>query len=216
MAIGAVLLTASVANASPLISIGVVEDGVNPATVSTGEGGFVSASGNSTDFSCTVSAVGSPLLPQPTLDTSSIDVASASATPHTRGIFIAEQGLTKPQGLAASLSGFTANNFTGNITSVTEYTFVDNTNSLWGGTELTSQVFTPIGLGSDSDIDPVNFSSPFSETAEDVIQTSGAGSVNDTIHLSDVPEPAFFAVLGIGVAGGFLTRRRGASFPAAA
>jgi hypothetical protein len=81
MAIGAVLLTASVANASPLISIGVVEDGVNPATVSTGEGGFVSASGNTTDFSCRVSAVGSPLLPQRTLDTSSIDGASASATP---------------------------------------------------------------------------------------------------------------------------------------
>jgi hypothetical protein len=225
MAVGAMMLSASMANASPTtptISIGIVEGGGLPTSaIATGVGsavatGFIGGTTNNPDFSYTVTAQGSPFLSEPTLDTDSIDVQFSGTAPHSLEIFVTETGLTQPVGLASILSGFTSNTFTGNITSVTESTHFDNGDDLWIGTQLASQTFTT-GLDAVSDIDPMDFTGTFSETAEYVIQTSGgSGSVNDTINISDAPEPASLAVLGVGIVGVMFTRRRGFSFGAAA
>jgi len=195
---GAVLLT-SVARADT-ITIGLQEAGFNSGSVFTetsSTSGSVTFSGSYGTFSFNaITAVGSPALPQPQLDSTSIDVSSSGTGTIT--VYVTEQGITSPTGVLNLLSGFTSNFLTAGWT-LTEATYVDVGNGLYAITSpLGSQTFTALGSASSANLTP-SLSSPFSETEVFTITASGAGRSNGTIATQLVPEPATLSLLGMGL-----------------
>jgi len=179
------------------ISIG-VDCGGGITTVASGSGTATFA-GICGAFNITsATATGTPIVPEPTLLTQTID-ATANAG-GTLKIFITEQGLTFPTPSGLLLSGFTSNVFFGPATSVEEQTFVDAGNGLFGGTPLASATFT--GINSTTSLDlATTGTGPFSETAVYTITAAGAGAAfNDTINIT-LPEPASLSMVGFGLLG---------------
>ena len=179
-----------------LISIGLQESGVNGGAIDT----VASASGHAvyagTFGSFTISvvtALGSPPLAQPIFQTTADDYSSSAGT---ITVWITEQGLTAPTGPNKFLSGLTANLFNGSVTSVSESTLISTGNALFGGTVLATNTFPTMGSVAYTDLTP-SLANPYSETVEYVVTLgSGGGSVNDTINISAVPEPASLGLLG--------------------
>jgi hypothetical protein len=211
----AVLALASGAQADN-ISIALQEDGgaiTLVASSSTGYASFVGTYGTFTFNS--VSGTGFPNLAEPSLASTSLDVQNSYAPgTHTLNVFVTQSGVTSPTGVNSFLSSFTSQAFTGLIFSVTEQTFIDTTNGLYGGTLLASSTFTGIGSNSSVNNTP-SLSNPYSETVEYTIITNGAGRVNDTIDIdpsqpTPVPEPSGSSLLlsAFGVGGLLLTKRR--------
>src|ERR1700712_1578597 len=96
-------ISISPAVAVPTISIAVLQHSGAPVAgdvvVNAATSGNVNYSGSTTGFALVnITAVGSPILPQPTLQTSSIDVKSVSTGDKYLYIYITEQGLTSPLG----------------------------------------------------------------------------------------------------------------------
>jgi hypothetical protein len=203
------LLWASAAHAT-LISIGLQEAGVNGGvvtTVATDSGtGAASISDSYGTFTNSISAIGSPVLTEPQLDSASINVSTAVAGEIT--VYVTETGLTTPTGINKFLSSFTSNLFSGAVTSVIEETLLSTTNQLYLGTALAATKFTT----SNQTAYATTTTAPltlYSETEKYFITFAGSGDVNDTIDLKQaVPEPASLAIMGAGLIGLSMIRRR--------
>lgn len=215
LALGVGLLVASALSATSahasLLSIGLQEAGYNGGAIKTvatdGGSGSVNYNGAFGSFTLNnINAVGSPVLQAPNLDSNAINVSDTVGG--TLTIYVTEAGLTSPHGVNLFLSAFTSNIFNGAVKSVGESTYVSTSNALYGGTLLASRLFTGLATQSIVNATP-SLGALYSETEEFVITTTGAGDVNDTIDITNVPEPASFAVLGAGlIALGVTLRRR--------
>ena len=136
--------------------------------------------------------------------------ATATGTSDALDIFVSVSDITGLSGLKTAQSGLTVNFLTAGWT-VTESTFEDNTNTVFGMANLlTTRTFTS-GPDIFSGLASVSVTSPFSVTELYRISSNGLiGAANDTIDLSAVvPEPSTWAMLGIGFAGlGYIGFRR--------
>jgi PEP-CTERM motif len=136
--------------------------------------------------------------------------ATTAGTSDVLDIFVSVSGITGLSGLKTALTGLTVNFLTAGWT-VTESTFEDNTNTVFGmANSLTTHTFT-LGPDTFSGFASVTVTTPFSVTELYEISSNGLrGAANDTIDLSAVvPEPSTWAMLGIGFAGlGFVGYRK--------
>ena len=143
------------------------------------------------------------------LDSNAISATSTGSS-DALDVYVSVSDITGLSGLKSALSGLTVNFLTPGWT-VTETTFEDNTNTVFGTMNLlTTHTFTS-GPDTFTGLASVNVTSPFSVTELYVVQSKGlVGAANDTIDITAVvPEPSTWAMLGIGFAAvGFIGFRR--------
>jgi hypothetical protein len=194
---------------SATISIGTSINGGAIKTQSSGAApGPVTFSGAVGSYDLdTVSAVD---LTAASLDSNSIN-ATTLGTKDTLNVFVSVSDITTVSGLVQALSGLTVNFLTPGWT-VTESTFEDSSNTVFGtGTPLATNTFTS-GPDTFTLLTPVSVTAPFSVTEEFVINSNGiSGAGNNTIDLSGaVPEPSTWVMMALGfVALGYAAIRRG-------
>ncbi len=151
---------------------------------------------------------GYAILPSGTFDTGTIDAATTVATSDLLYVWITQTGLTQPTGAVDFFSAFTTN-ILNNGWSVQEITYASLADAKFGGTQLSTTTFTGTGLETASGTAPFNISgTPFSITAEYILTPNSVkGSANSTINII-TPEPASMMLLGAGLLGLGIFRRR--------
>jgi hypothetical protein len=159
----------------------------------------------------TYSASGSPLIPEPTLQSNTINVNSKGAG--TLTLYVTEQGLSTPTGINEFISSFTTNTLSSGIASVDESTLISLADALYTGTTLSTVTVTSSGPTANITAATPFLAAPYSETEKYVISTTGAGNTNDTIDIAAapkaVPEPSSLGLLSSGLFGiGLLGLRR--------
>jgi hypothetical protein len=149
------------------------------------------------------------------LDSNSIN-ATATGTFDTLDIFVSASDITSFNGVVQALSGLTVN-FLSRGWTVTESTFEDNSNTVFGTTGASVTLLATKTFSSGPDIftknTPVSVTSPFSVTEEFTVRSNGfSGAANNTIDLSGtVPETSTWAMLVLGFMGlGYTAFRRNA------
>lgn len=152
----------------------------------------------------------------PSLDLSSVDINSSAGG--TLVVTLSASGFTSPVGAANWLSQFSGNFVIGSGT-VELQTYLNNNDtllSLNGATLLNTltDTATPFGL---SDVTSALADGSFALTEVLTITTTGAAHVSLDGSITEVPEPASMALLGIGMIGtGVMARRRRPSMPTVA
>jgi hypothetical protein len=149
------------------------------------------------------------------LDSNSINGTSLG-TFDTLNIFVSASDITSFSGVVQALSGLTVNFLTPGW-SVTESTFEDNSNKVFGTTanSLTATLLAENTFTAGPDTfkltTPVSVTAPFSVTEEFVIKSNGfSGAANNTIDLSGtVPEASTWLMMTLGFVGlGYAAVRR--------
>lgn len=130
--------------------------------------------------------------------------ASSKGTTDTLDIYVTVSDVTTPATAASFLSGLTVN-FLSKGWTVTESTFEDNSNTVFGtATLLATNSFAPPGPDTFTKFTTVGLASPVSVTELYEVRSNGfSGSANNTIDISAsvIPEPATWAMMLLGFAG---------------
>jgi len=205
------LLWATGAFALPVsVDASLTAPGIAPFTnICSGNGNCSSPTAVSVgSWSISASVSGTPPQTQGTLLSQTIDVETSGSG--TIWIFANETGLTSPLGTNNWVSSFTANLLPAGW-SVLERTCLVNSGVVdVCSPTLHQATLTSIGT-SGPFTDSFTTTSPYTAVEEYIITATGTGSANLTINLSPAaaPEPASLALLGAGLAGlGLLRRRR--------
>jgi PEP-CTERM motif len=158
-------------------------------------------------FTLTGNALGSPTVPEPNLDSGTISVSSKAGG--TLDVYFTELNLSVTA-FSGFISSFTNQLMTKGVTSVTESTYT-GVGDYDLANLLSTMTFTAEGSTADFAGTPAGLAPGYSVTEKYEIVFAKAGQANDTINLQSVPEPASLAVLGVGVWGLGMIRRRKAS-----
>lgn len=199
---GLVLLLASGAYGDDVF-IGLGVNGGAPSPFAASATGTVTYSNPAfLGWNVNATAFGSPGAgPEPNLEGFTVNASDISAGVTSLQVYITEAGLSSPTGVNTFVSGLTSNFILGGIASVTESTYVDTGNGLFSlASLLSSATFTGIGHQSLSATTP-SLVSPYSETEFFDIAATGVGTVQDTITISNVPEPGTLTLFGSGLIG---------------
>ena len=136
--------------------------------------------------------------------------ATSTGTLDVLDVYVSVSDITGLSGLKEALSGLTVN-FLSPGWSVSESTFEDNTNTVFGTMNLLATRTFTSGPDAFASLNSVNVTSPFSVTERYQISSGGvSGAANDTIDLSAVvPEMSTWAMMLLGFVGlGFAGYRR--------
>jgi hypothetical protein len=211
---GLVLLSASGAYADT-VGLALAGNGGPIAASATSPTGTINLPPTSI-FAWTISATvfGSPVAgAEPDLEGLTVDASDTSAGLTSLQIYVSEVGLTSPTGINTFLSGLTSNIMIGSVSSVTESTYIDTGNGLFTTTcgtcsLLSTETFTAIGHDTLGATTP-NLVGPYSETEFFNIVATGVGSTQDTITITNAPEPGTLTLFGSGLIGlaGLLRRK---------
>lgn len=196
------------------VGIAVGINGAAPVLVASGSGiaTFSTAPGAAAGWTITGTVLGTPPNAEPTLEGLTVDASDTSAGASSVQIYVTEIGLSSPVGLSNLLNGFTSNLILGGIASVNESTFIDNAGTAFAlTTPLSSFTFLgPISVAQSQTFgSSVTLVPGFSETEVFNISATGVGTTNDTITISNAPEPGTLTLFGSGLIGlaGLLRRK---------
>lgn len=210
-------LAAFSASAQAAVYIGLQEAGVNSGAITEVANGANAAGVIGLNYGAfdVNSITGTATVFPSILDSTSVNVNSVGGAAGTLDVYVTRTDLSTPFP-DDFVTGFTQN-FLSDGWTVQLRTYVNDSNSLWGGTLVGDETFnglisTPEGRKDFASVatGPGNYS----VTHRYTITSTGLGQANSTIALAAVPEPATWAfmIMGFGGAGAMLRRRRALAF----
>ena len=204
VAVSLAALAAPPAEATVILKVGsatITDNGVGDLDPAVGQITSISAPPG---FSSSIDVGTSTAIPS--LDLSSVDISST--TPTTVVVYLTETNLTKPVPTTTWLTQFSGN-WAGGAASVRLQTYFDPSNTAFGTTNLLADLnatSSPFALSSAL---LANVTTPYAITEVLTITAHGARehfSLDAT--LSDAPEPASIALVGVGITSLAWLRRR--------
>ncbi len=206
IALVAPLLIASGAQAAPMLGLTVQSNGA-----SSFQSAALGANGGSYNFApvsvgnFTANNIGTQLFSPDYIDLATFDLSSNAGG--TLVITLTGAGFTSPIGASNWLTQFTGNVANGAAT-VTAQSYVDTSDTLSNpGCTAGCTLLSSVNLGSSATASAVT-DGPFALTEVITITTQGSERLSLDASVSNVPEPMSLTLLGTGLAGIGLIRRR--------